>query len=177
MQPLTCPIPSNINPLQTNGFMFAINKLPSVSYFCQEVSLPELTLGGAPVATPLVDYPIPGEKLEFGQLSITFLIDETMANYVAIHQWLVGLGFPKTHEQYRAFLNQSVVANEVAELYRGYSDGTLAILNNTNTPTRTITFRDMFPINLGALQLQSTTDSTTYLAGNATFMYTMYEFT
>ena len=33
---LTCPIPATINPLQNNGFLFSIEKLPDMQYFCQE---------------------------------------------------------------------------------------------------------------------------------------------
>lgn len=175
MLPLTCPIPNNINPLQSNGFMFGINKLPSVSFFCQEANLPGLTLPSADMATPLVDTPIPGEKLEFAELSITFLIDEDMSNYVAIHNWMIGLGFPKSHSQYTSYIQTNKLNPN--ELLVGYSDGVLQIMNSSNNPVRTITFRDMFPVELQSLQLQSTNSETTYLAGNATFKYTLYEFT
>lgn len=175
MQPLTCPIPGNINPLQSNGFMFAINKLPEVTYFCQEAVLPELDLPTASISNPLINYPIPGEKLTFGALTITFIIDEEMTNYKAVHDWMVGLGFPRQREQYRAFLNKDAMA--ITELSKGYSDASLQILNSANNAIRTITFRDVFPTNLSSIQLQSTADSTVYLAGSATFMYTMYEFT
>lgn len=175
MQPLTCPFPSNINPLQSNGFMFAISKLPEVTYFCQEAVLPSLSLPVAEISSPLVNYPIPGEKLTFGELEITFLIDEEMVNYKAVHDWMVGLGFPRQREQYRNFLNKDSIA--ISELSKGYSDATLQILSSANNPIRTIMFKDVFPTNLSSIQLQSTADSTIYLAGNATFMYTVYEFT
>jgi len=42
---LSCPIPSNINPLSPNGFLFNILKLPNLSFFCQSVNLPGITLG------------------------------------------------------------------------------------------------------------------------------------
>lgn len=175
MQPLTCPIPSNINPLQSSGFMFAVNKLPEVTYFCQSITLPELSLPTASVSSPFVNYPVPGEKLLFGELSITFLVDEEMVNYKAVHDWMIGLGFPRQREQYRSFVNKDALA--ISELYKGYSDATLQVLSSSNNPIRTIFFRDLFPTNLASLQLESTADSTIYLAGTATFMYTVYEFT
>ena len=175
MPTLSCPIPSNLNPLQSNGFMFAINKLPSVSFFCQEANLPGLTLPPAEVSSVFIDYPIPGEKLVFDDLQITFLIDENMENFMAIYNWMVGLGFPKLHEQYKQFVNSNDINPN--ELVAGYSDGVLQILNSSNNPIRTATFRDLFPTSLQSLQLQSTTNDTTYLAGNATFKYTLYEFT
>ena len=175
MPTLSCPIPSNLNPLQSNGFMFEINKLPSVSFFCQEANLPGLTLPPLEVSSPFVDYPVPGEKLVFDDLQITFLIDENMENFLAIYNWMVGLGFPKLHQQYKEFINSNQINPN--ELVAGYSDGVLQILNSSNNPIRTATFRDLFPTSLQSLQLQSTTNETTYLAGNATFKYTLYEFT
>lgn len=177
MQPLTCPIPANINPLQSNGFLFGIQKLPEISFFCQEANLPELTLPTADMASPLVDMPLPGDKPNFGELSITFLIDEEMINYVAIHNWLIGLGFPESHEQYANFISARTDQLNQNPLVAGYSDGTLQILGASNKAVRTIRFVDLVPTSLNSLQLQSTTSETTYLAGNATFRYTLYKFT
>jgi len=41
---LTCPIPSNINPLSPNGFQFSIAKLPDLTYFAQQVTIPGISL-------------------------------------------------------------------------------------------------------------------------------------
>jgi hypothetical protein len=124
----------------------------------------------------LVNAPVPGEKLSFGELSIQFLIDENMANYVAVHNWLVGLGFPQSHDQYKNFISTRTSSLDNNELLAGYSDGTLQILNSSNNPSRSIFFVDMFPTSLSQIQLQSTVTDTTYLAANATFGYTYYTF-
>lgn len=176
MQPLTCPIPSNINPLQANGFLFGIQKLPEIKFFCQEANLPDLQLPSADMENPLVIAPLPGEKLSFGEVTITFLIDENMDNYVAVHNWMIGLGFPESHEQYSNFISSRTDAINTNHLLAGYSDGTLQILNSSNNPIRTIRFVDMFPTSLQSLQLQSTQTETVYLAGTATFRYTYYKF-
>ena len=44
--------------------------------------------------TPLRDIPKPGTKLNYEDLTMTFIVDEDLANYQEIHGWLVGLGFP-----------------------------------------------------------------------------------
>jgi len=176
MQTLSCPIPSNINPLQSNGFRFSIVKLPEIDFFCQEVNLPDLMLPAAGFETPLVSSPMPGEKLTFGELSVTFLIDEQMVNYVAMHNWLVGLGFPESHEQYTNYISGRSDGMNNNDLVAGYSDGTLMILNSSNNPTRSIRFVDLFPTALSQIQLQSTTSDTTYLAATASFGYTYYTF-
>jgi len=176
MQPLTCPIPSNINPLQSNGFLFGVNKLPEISFFCQEATLPELTLPSADMESPLTMMSLAGDKLTFGELSVTFLIDEEMINYVAIHNWLVGLGFPESHEQYQNFISNRTDQLNISPLVSGYSDGTLQILGSSNKAVRTIQFVDLVPTSLSSIQLQSTTSETTYLAGSASFRYTLYKF-
>ena len=51
--------------------------------------------------TPLKDVPIPGDKLDYDNLNITFLVDENLENYREIHGWLTGLGFPKDYVQFR----------------------------------------------------------------------------
>ena len=174
MQTLTCPIPNNINPLQSNGFMFAINKLPEVTFFCQEVEIPSMSLPAAQAATPLSDLFMSGDKIEFSELNITFLIDENMNNYKAIYDWMVGLGKPADTEQYAAFMRRDVMA--LGDATRSSSDGVLQVLGSSNNQVRVVTFRDLVPVALQSLQLQSTTTDTQYLAGSATFRYTLYEF-
>ena len=49
---ITCPFPDNITPLSPNGFMFNITKLPNLSFFCQQVNIPGITLGAPEQATP-----------------------------------------------------------------------------------------------------------------------------
>ena len=175
MQTLSCPVPSNINPLQNNGFLFAINKLPEVTFFCQEVALPPLDLPPAEMPTPLVDAPLPGDKLNFGELSIVFLVDGEMANYVAVHNWMVGLGFPESHQQYRSFINKQDPTTNPNQILAGFSDGVLQILGPSGA-VRTVRFVDLYPTSLNSLQLQSTVDSINYLAGQASFRYSYYRF-
>lgn len=176
MQTLTCPIPNNINPLQSNGFLFTINKLPEISFFCQEATLPGIDLPRAVQSSPLIDDSHPGDKLTFGELAITFLVDENMSNYKAIADWMMGLGFPKDHAQYTNWINQHRTFPTDGESSAGVSDGILQILNSSNNAIQTIQFRDMFPTSLSSLQLQTTNGDTTYLAGNANFVFTLYEF-
>lgn len=175
MATLTCPIPSNINPLSPNGYKFTITKIPEVEFFCQEVNLPEISLGSLEQATPFSDAYIPGDKLTYGELTVQFLVDEEMINYTAIYNWIVALGFPKNYEQYTKYVNASALAS-ASELSKNYSDALLQILNNSNNPIKTIQFRDIFPTSLGSLSFLSTSQDVQYLVGNASFRFTYYEF-
>ena len=170
---LSCPVPSNINPLSPNGFMFSIARLPDLTYFCQEVPLPDISITAPEIATPFVNYPVPGEKLNFGSLNVQFLVDSEMKNYKAIFNWLNGLGFPEDYEQ---FAEQARSPLNLRTQPATVSDATLTILNNSNLPIQTVQFVDCFPESLQSLNFTSTSQDVNYLVGNATFRYSHYRF-
>lgn len=172
---LSCPIPDNINPLSPNGFLFSIQKLPKLNFFCQQVNLPGIQLGSPEFGNPFQTAPIPGETLTYDQLSVQFLVDANMENYISIYNWIVALGFPNNYEQYVNFLNEDQ-RGITSELAKNYSDATLTILGNNNTAIRTIEFVDMFPASIDSLMFQSTNNDVQYLVGNATFRYHYYKF-
>ena len=175
---LTCPDPSNINPLSPTGFMLSIQKLPGVSFFAQEVTLPDISLPPIDWNTPLSRISVTGDLLSYGDLTINFLIDEEMKNYTAIYNWLKGLGFPKSHEQYTNFIDQekeSTNAYNKSENLVSYSDGTLSILGSNNTPVKAFTFVDLHPTSLSSLQFVANATDVNYLIGSATFRYTYFE--
>lgn len=172
---ITCPIPSNINPLSPNGFMFNISKLPEMQFFCQQVNLPGITLGSPEFGNPFNVAPIPGETLTYDQLSVQFLVDENMSNYKAIYNWIIALGFPNDYAQYINFIN-TTEQNALSELAKNYSDATLSILGSDNNIVQSVEFHDMFPIGIDSLMFQSTNQDVQYLVGNATFRYGYYKF-
>lgn len=173
---INCPIPGTIDPLTSNGFMFNITKLPGVSYFCQEVNLPEIVLGSPAQATPFVDVNMPGEKLTFGDLTIQFIVDAKMQNYTALHDWLYALGFPHDNLQFTNFVKKDE-RNIRNEAMKTVSDAVLSILGPTNSPVATVQFRDLFPVSVGSITFESTNADVRYIAGSAVFKYAYYEFT
>jgi hypothetical protein len=172
---ISCPIPSNINPLSPNGFLFNIQKLPELSFFCQQVNLPGITLGSPEFGNPFQTQPIPGETLTYDQLTVQFLVDESMTNYQAIYNWIVALGFPNDYEQYTTFVNDDD-RGAISELARNYSDATLQILGGNNQTVKTVQFIDLFPIAIDSLLFQGTNTDVNYLVGSATFRYGYYKF-
>lgn len=170
---LSCPIPSNINPLNPNGFMFSISRLPEVTFFCQEVNLPSISMTAVDMPTPFANYPIAGDRVEFGDLSVQFLVDSQMANYKAVFNWIRGLGFPETNEQYIEQVTTSIPMSEVAA---STSNATLVILGSGSSPVQTISFADLIPVSLESLVFNTTSQDVLYLVGNATFRYAYYNF-
>jgi hypothetical protein len=171
----SCPTPSNINPLSPVGFEFSIQKLPELSFFCQEVNLPGITLGEPEFANPFAKVPIPGETITYDQLIVQFLVDENMANYKAIYNWIIALGFPESYTQYTSLLSEEE-RGSLNELASNYSDAALTILNNNNRPSQSVQFVDLFPTNIDTLQFSSTQQDIQYLIGRATFRFSYYKF-
>lgn len=172
---LSCPFPENLSPLSPNGYRFSIQKIPELSYFCQEVQLPDLILGDILQANPLTNIALPGDQVAYSPLEVSFLIDNKMSNYKALYNWVVGLGFPQDNDQYQNLLGSSSQP-DISDAGKVHSDGTLIILDNMSNPIQTIQFIDMVPVSLGSLTFTSTSQDVQYLVGRASFRYTYYQF-
>jgi hypothetical protein len=171
---MTISIPAGLNPLSPNGFNFSITKVPNVTFFCQQASLPGITLGDPSFSTPFSTQPLPGDTLSYEPLTVQFVIDENMLNYNIIYNWIISLGFPESYQQYTTLLAGDTVQYD--ELAKNYSDGVLQILDSNNNPVRSVTFYDLFPTALETLTFASTNVDVSYLIGSATFKFGHYKF-
>ena len=70
--------------------------------------------------------------MDFDTLRVQFLVDEKMDNYKAIHNWIVGLGFPENYKQYSDVIGNAFIP-EVSEVAKASSDATLVILDRKST--------------------------------------------
>ena len=185
--------PTKLDYASPTQFRFSIIKLPKVEYFATAANIPGITLGQANQPTPLKDIPIPGDKLEYDNLNITFLVDENLENYREIHGWLTGLGFPKDNEQFRNLQNAGSdrfpttknvgVNNELGRVRKAvqddgglYSDATLFVLTSKNNANLEVRFRDLYPVSLSGLDYNQQETDIQYLTANVTFAYKIYEF-
>ena len=162
----------NRNYMSPIGFSFSIARFPKVSFFSNTASIPEISLGGASQSNYLKELMHPGDRVEYGELPIQFLVDEDMLNYTLIHNWMVGLGFPESMSQYREW-----VTNESGQRDTGlqYSDATLKILNSNYNTTAQINFWDLYPTSLSTLEFTATDTDINYLTANVTFSYLYYQ--
>ena len=44
-----------------------------------------------------------GDQLTFDNLSITYIVDEYLENFLSIHEWMTAIGFPKNRTQFSEF--------------------------------------------------------------------------
>jgi len=84
-------------------FRFGINQLPKVEFFTTAANIPDISLGELVIPTPYKNIPIVGDRVTFANLDISFIVDEYLENYISIHNWILGIGFPKSREQFSDF--------------------------------------------------------------------------
>ena len=184
--------PTKLDYASPTQFKFNIIKLPKVEYFCTSVNIPGVTLGGVAQETRFKDIPLPGDKLTYEALDMSFIVDENLENYQEIHGWLVGLGFPRSHSEFQNLLTSgndrfptrtTGVSTEPGKTKYGaadaggtLSDATLTILTSKNTSQLEVRFRDVFPKSLGSVSLTTQDTEVAYLVADVTFGYKYYEF-
>jgi hypothetical protein len=165
--------PQNLNPMSPNGFQLTIQKLPELIYFSQSVNLPGISLPHIPLETMFSTLKITGTTIEFETLNVEFMVDESMANYMIIYNWLIAMGYPQNFDQYITFQNTDT-RGIVTDLAKNYSDGTLLILGPNNAVVKSITYVDLIPISLSGLTFATTNDDVPYLTATASFEYNYF---
>ena len=181
--------PTKLDYSSPTQFRFLINQLPKVQYFTTEANIPGIALGDIELATPLKNIPLMGDKLTYEDLTITFIVDENLENYIEMHTWLTAIGFPKDRKQFAEF--RSATSN-VSTNTRGeskdigdvkastperamYSDAIMTILTNKNNPVVECRFADVFPTSLSGLSYNQNITDVDYLTAEVSFKYQIYE--
>jgi len=177
--------PSNPQFLSPVGFNFAIRKLPNVNYFAQSINLPGVQLGETIMPTPFIAVPVPGDHMQFGDMSITFKVDENMDNYIELFNWIQYLGFPESWNQSKQVYDRSgsdslTGLRNVQRTQRslgegGTSDATLTVLNSASNPNLSIELQDAFPLSLSDIQFDVRNQDIDYVEATATFKFKLFK--
>jgi hypothetical protein len=96
--------PSKFDYASPIQFRFKMTKLPNVEFFIQSANIPGISLGETSMPTPLKDIPMPGDKVSYQTLDVSFLVDENLNNYKELHDWITGIGFSQDHKQFAELL-------------------------------------------------------------------------
>ena len=141
--------PKNMNPLADVQYKFDIAALPNTSFFVQTAALPGITLSPMEIGLPqLQGFARSTGTISYEELTIAFLVDEYLKNWMEIYNWLTG--------------------------QPSYTSGVLTILSSSMNPTIEAHFIQLFPTSLTALQFDSTTTDPIYHQASVSFKYTEY---
>ena len=181
--------PDKLDYTSPTQFRFILNQIPKVQFFVQAANIPGISLGEAVIPTPYKDIPYVGDKVTYENLTIQFIVDEHLENYIEMHNWMIGIGFPKSRQQFTNFRSTTSNTSNAAGKAQTdigkvgltvperplYSDATLSILANKNNPLVEIRFSDCFPVSLSGLDYTQQVSDVEYLTASVDFRYKLYE--
>ena len=160
------------------GFKFTLQRSPGVAFMCNQANIPDISLGEATQPTYLRDIPTPGDKVDFGDLTLRFLVDENLKNFMEIQNWIRGLGFPESTQEFRDLTTGGLTQGRyVQDKQNIYSDGTLQILTSNMVAKFNVNFKDLWPTSLTTLTFDATDTDIEYFTADVSFKYTIYDLT
>lgn len=157
---------STQNFLQPIEFELSIKRLPNVEFSIQRASVPGINMSFATHPTPFNNVYHSPDKIEYQELNITFTVDEYAGNFIEVFDWMHGLAFPQSYDQFKT-LDRSDAGL--------YSDIILMIKNSAKRPNLKIQFINAFPISLSEINLDTTQSDIIYPEATVTFKYDSYK--
>ena len=164
--------PTNTNNLLQTSFKFDVKRIPAVSFFCQAVNIPSVTLGEIEQPTRF-SIPIKrsGSTFVYDDIEVQFIMDEEMKAWLEIHNWMSSLTNTTGFQDYVDAGHGTPPRDEDNH----YSDAVLVVTNSAKNPIIEIIFRGCFPKTLSSIEFDSTTTETAPIIATATFAFTSYE--
>ena len=144
--------PENTNPLLITEFKFTMQRIPTVTYFCQSANIPSVSVGNVEQNTMFSPINLPG-VFRFEDLSLSFGVDETMKNWSTSNA-----------EDFAEFETQD----------QHLSDATLVITNSAMKGKLVANFRDCFPKSLSGIDFNSAVSDPEPIIATTTFGFTTY---
>tara|TARA_Y100001972_G_scaffold104709_1_gene131795 strand:+ start:193 stop:771 length:579 start_codon:yes stop_codon:yes gene_type:complete len=176
---------SQLDYLDPTKFVFQIAKLPKVQFNTVIANIPGVTLTELNQPTRLHTVKLPGNDLTFEDLTIQFIVDEDMNNYIAVHDWMAGLAQVDSDDKFRALMsdgqdrmprseqNTKGATNDSAI----FSDAKLIVLSNRNIPSIEVSFQDTYPKSLSAIDFNQQNTDVEYVIATLTLGYKLHTYT
>lgn len=164
--------PQNTNLLQPTKYLLTFSRIPNTQYFCQSVNIPGVSVGQTPINTPLHDYYVPGNKMEFSNLNVNFLIDESLESWKNVYDWMRSFAGPESIEKRNAL--RALQADKSGK-ESNYCDATLTILSNLNNPILRVHFYYVFPLSLSDIMFDTRQSADDIMSADATFVYEYFD--
>lgn len=164
--------PENPSLLNPGEFRFFVHRAPYLSFFTQVVALPTINLPSVESENPFTTINYSGDHIDWEQLSVDFLVDEDLKGYLECYNWIRGLGFPTTFEEYQAAISETRDKNRWEAIT---SD--ISVFTNTGSKKANIEFifRDAKPVMVSAPTLSTTNPDVPVVTAKVRFDYTVFD--
>tara|TARA_B100001175_G_scaffold218029_1_gene185469 strand:+ start:84 stop:665 length:582 start_codon:yes stop_codon:yes gene_type:complete len=174
-------LPDNLSYLAPTQFELLVKKLPNTKYFATGVNIPSVSIGETIQPTRLgANVKLPGDKIQFGEITITFIVDENMENWTELYTWMEGITASTDTEKYRLLVGankrEDQPQDNSADGEELYSDMTIVITTAANNPNRYVRIADAYPSSLGEITMDTTVaGGLSYVTCTASFQFTSFE--
>lgn len=162
----------SLDNLNINSFRVVIDKLPMFTYKLKTIDTPSLSLSPVPVPNPMQKMMAPGDAVEFGNLSMSFIVDENLYNYISIFNWMNGLGFPKSFDEFKLLISKETATEKRSYIRKETSDISLYLLTNHNNPNIMFRFTNAFPTSLSGISMTNSNTEAEVIEANCDISFT-----
>ena len=166
--------PDIIDYAQNSQFRVIFPNFPISEYFCTEINVPGVTMAQVERPSSLSNIPMVGDTLAYENFTMTFIVDEELRNFQEIYDWMVNMGFPYAHSQYKSKERTDRLERKGDRVL--YDDLIITILSSKNNPVVRCKLFEAFPISLSGLTYTQTNPDVEYLTCSVEFAYMYYEF-
>jgi len=149
--------PSTFNHLDNVKFKFQIHRIPNVNYWVQSLTLPAIQQEQSVLPGMRRDIPIPGQKIEFENLIVNFMVDQNLDNYFEVYSWFQVI-------QTAGNINEMI------------SDCSIHFLDGNNNVQRTVDVVGAYPLIMTELSLNSDDSDVVPVQCSITFTYQYFKF-
>jgi len=153
------------NYLSPTNFTISIERLPHVEFFTQKASVPSLSATAITMGAPTNPFYEVQQQMSYGDLDLTFIVDENMNNYQEVLLWMEGISGVESTNQTKSLLAGSGFKSDII----------LTITNSHKNPHVQFTFQDCFPTSLGAISLDVNVTDVAYATCNVTMRYNLFK--
>ena len=175
---------------QANQFKVYLPIFPTTEWFVTRVNIPGCTLGRADQYTPFVDVAIVGDKMQYDNFNCTFIVDESLANYMEMYNWVMNIGFPFSAKQQFNRTDRPDNMNRGANSDKRnprdgvyyeindrdlYTDIVLTILSSKNNAVANVYIYEAFPVSLGGIEYSQAETDISYAMCDVSFAYTWFD--
>jgi hypothetical protein len=160
-------------------FNFTVDRLKDFDFYVQTVNLPDISLPFIESGTTFATLKIPGNKIRFTDLVVSFKVSEGMYNWYEIFSWLQSMGLPENQKQFGDLrtgnlkdlngtpLNRQTM-RDVGDLY---GQASLTVNTSHNNPYLIVNFIDIHPVSLSGVVLDSKSTDGDFLTSTVAFAY------
>lgn len=168
---------TNVNYLQPTGFAINISRehYPNLQYFCQSVQHPGIDVASVEMPFRRVNVPFPGDKLEFGLVSFTFLLDEDLQGYLEMYQWLRRQVEDDYATSTQSLLNTKTGGTSIFTEIPTEADITVSILDSYNNVSKQIKYFSAFPTSISTIELSALRADPEPITFDSTFRFAYFE--